>query len=93
VKGVLSGRIVAFGLYKAKLRTEKVVVVGEVYINSNNKKEKNSETIKWEVAQCSVKSLRNIFITKTKGLIKTICGEITGGMDWDKYLKDLNEAK
>ena len=93
VEGVLSGRVVAFGLYNEKQGTEEVVVVAEVDVESINDKEKISETIMREVAQNSAISLRNTYIVKPKWLIKTSSGKIARGANRDKYLKEIDEAK
>ena len=93
VEGVLSGRVVAFGLYNEKLGTEEVVVVAEVDIESINDQEKISETIKREVAQNSAISLRTVYIVKSKWLIKTSSGKIARRANRDQYLKEIDEAK
>lgn len=93
VEGVLSGRVVAFGLYNEKLGTEEVVVVAEANVESDNDKEIICEAIKKVVAQNSAISLKNAYIVRPKWLIKTSSGKIARGANRDKYLKELDENK
>jgi fatty-acyl-CoA synthase len=93
IKGVRSGRVVAFGVFNEKLGTEEVVVVAEVEIDRFSDKENIGEQIRREVAQNSAVSLKDAYIVKPKWLIKTSSGKIARGANRDKYLKELNEIK
>lgn len=93
VEGVLSGRVVAFGLYNEKLGTEEVIVVAESDAKKKEDRERISEAIKREVGQNSAISVKKAYIVKPKWLIKTSSGKIARGANRDKYLKELNEEE
>jgi len=93
VRGVLPGRVVAFGIYDEGVGTEEVAIVAEVDSEFLSERERIAEAIRRHVTQNSAVAVRYVRIVGPRWIIKTSSGKVARAANKEKFLRELEAQK
>lgn len=91
VPGVHPGRVVAFGIFSARMGTEQVVIVVEVDPQDETEQQKIAEQIRQAVTQGSAVALRQVHLVQEGWIIKTSSGKTARLANREKFLQEVGE--
>lgn len=90
VKGIHSGRSVAFGVFNEDKGTEEVVVIAEIEKGFEDQSKVIADKIRKDVTRSTAVALRNVYLVNSFWLIKTSSGKIARTANKEKYLKEMS---
>jgi acyl-CoA synthetase (AMP-forming)/AMP-acid ligase II len=92
VDGVHPGRVAAFGVFRARLGTEEVVMVAESDLDGEQTRRKLAENVRLEVNRGSDVALSRLQLVERGWLVKSSSGKIARSANRERYLRHFEGA-